>query len=173
MERIEHDKIIAFDTLFTNNHIQMLKVVMPYFDSRMQAHIAIFIKYLEFRYVLSFCQTGSCELCSCSIDKAMGKEDFDICKLCNDILPFCTKEEKQQIEQMTGIFRSMETFKEMSKMMELMKDLAPDMTGGTATGQEQNNNPDNGMLNMLMGMLSPEQQAMFQMFGGNNSHESE
>lgn len=32
MEKNEHDKIIAFDTLYTNNHIQMMKIVMPYFD---------------------------------------------------------------------------------------------------------------------------------------------
>ena len=35
MEKNEHDKIIAFDTLYTNNHIQMMKIVMPYFDEPM------------------------------------------------------------------------------------------------------------------------------------------
>ena len=50
METNEHDNIIAFDTLYTNNHIQMLKIVMPYFDARVQGQLAVYIKYLEFRH---------------------------------------------------------------------------------------------------------------------------
>ena len=54
METNEHDNIIAFDTLYTNNHIQMLKIVMPYFDAQAQGQLAVYIKYLEFRHTLDY-----------------------------------------------------------------------------------------------------------------------
>ena len=52
MADYSQDKVAAFDTLFTNNHIQMLKILVPYFDSTIQKNLAIYIKYLEFQYTL-------------------------------------------------------------------------------------------------------------------------
>lgn len=195
MEKNEHDKITAFDTLYTTNHIQMLKVVMPYFDHSMRKKMAVYIKYLEFRYTLSYCNSHPFELCGCSEET----EEFNWNKLCSEILPFCTGEEKKQIEQISGLFQTMETYKQMSQMMEMMKDMpgmdfpfGDLMPGGfTMPGQDsasdqssspgqgstsdQSSSPGqgNGMMDLLMGMLSPEQKTMFEMFGGNNSHESE
>ena len=189
MDKNEHDKIIAFDTLFTNNHIQMLKIVMPYFDEPFQKNLAVYIKYQELRYTLAYYTSHPHELYGCSVKK----EEFNVNKICSEILPFCTNEEKQMIEQVAGLFRSMEMYKEMSKTFEMMKDFMPDFSpesllqgfGGNfpfdsssdnkkSTGSDSisnNTNQNNGMMDMLMGMLSPEQKAMFEMFGG--KHESE
>lgn len=191
METKEHDKIIAFDTLYTNNHIQMLKIVMPYFDGPMQKMLAVYIKYLEFRHTLDRYRLPSYELNGCSSEK----KEFDIGKICSELLPFCTPEEKKRLGQIAEFFRSMEMYKEMSRTMEMMKEFAPDLfndgPGGIgnlfSSGSSHENQPDgtdndtadqsnsrnNGMMEMLMGMLSPEQKAMFEMFGGNNPHESE
>ncbi len=167
MEKNEHDKIIAFDTLYTNNHIQMMKIVMPYFDEPMRGKLAVYIKYLEFQHTLERYRSHSYELSGCSFNK----EDFNIQKLCSELLPFCTGEEKKKLEQIAGIFHSMEMYKEMSRTMEMMKDFAPDLFSGNAENNDSNQN--NGMMEMLMGMLSPEQQSMFEMFGGNVPHEPE
>ena len=53
-EQPKPDKIQAFDTLFTNNHIQVYKILLPYFEPPMQKQLAVFIKYMEFRYTLSY-----------------------------------------------------------------------------------------------------------------------
>ncbi len=163
METNEHDKIIAFDTLYTNNHIQMLKIVMPYFDKQMQGKLAVYIKYLEFRHTLDQC-SHSHELSGCSFHK----EEFNINKLCSELSPFCSGAEKEKLERIAGIFRSIEMYKEMSRTMEAMKDFAPDLFADGLGSQ-----PDNNMMDMLMGMLSPEQKSMFEMFGGSNTHESD
>lgn len=167
MEKNEHDKIIAFDTLYTNNHIQMMKIVMPYFDEPMRGKLAVYIKYLEFQHTLGRYRSHSYELSGCSFNK----EEFNIKKLCSELLPFCTGEEKKKLEQIAGIFHSMEMYKEMSRTMEMMKDFAPDLFSGG--GENSDSNQNNGMMEMLMGMLSPEQQSMFEMFGGNIPHEPE
>lgn len=187
MGKNEHDKIIAFDTLYTNNHIQMLKIVMPYFDEPMRRWLAVYIKYLEFRHALDRYHSPSYALSGCSF----GKEEFSLNKICSELLPFCTENEKEKLEQIANIFRSMEMYKEMSRTMEMMKDFAPDLftegfggifpSGASPNNSEEsdndssnsNNNRNNGMMEMLMGMLSPDQKAMFEMFGGNSPNESE
>lgn len=162
MEKKEHDKITAFDNLFTTNHIQMLKIVMPYLDISMRKKLAVYIKYLELQYTLSFYSSHSVELCGCSISSinsnSMEKEDFNITKICAEILPYCTAEEKQKVEQLSGMFHSIEMYREMSQTFEMMKDFMPGSGGG-----------EDGMMDMLMNMLSPDQKSMFDMFGGKST----
>lgn len=217
MERDGYDKITAFDTLFTTNHIQMLKILMPYFEQPMRKQLAVYIKFLELRYALSYYDPHTHELYGCaggyenSPGEAdpFGKEEFNIGKICSELLPYCTNDEKQKVEQISGLFRSMKMYKEMSQTFEMMKDIMPDfaseftsdfMSNATSDSshapfcdspdrQPQDNitaadkpetsnssgsaNQGNNMIEMLMNMLSPEQKAMLEMFGGNHSHESE
>ena len=35
MEQTDQQAVIAFDTLYTNNHIQILKILLPLFDHLM------------------------------------------------------------------------------------------------------------------------------------------
>ena len=49
MDSNEYNKVIAFDTLFTTNHIQMLKVMLPYMDNKAQKSLAVYIKFMELR----------------------------------------------------------------------------------------------------------------------------
>ena len=44
------DKVLAFDTLFTTNHIKMLKVLLFYFDPSAQKMLAVLIKFLELHF---------------------------------------------------------------------------------------------------------------------------
>lgn len=214
MENNGHDKITAFDTLFTTNHIQMLKILMPYFEPSMQKQLVVYIKYLELRYALSCLDSRSHELYGCAgrhgsspgQAEPFGKEDFNIEKICTELIPYCTNDEKQKIEQISGLFRSIEMYKELSQTMEIMKDFMPDMPADFLSNFMQNSAPDTGpsgtsesqaasrddassapgisggsatqnrgndMMDMLMNMLSPEQKAMLEMFGGNQTHESE
>lgn len=171
MDSNEHNKVIAFDTLFSTNHIAMLKIMLPYMDNQAQKSLAIYIKFLELNYTLDFYKKHPHPVCGC-----MEKESSpDFIKLCGELLPYCTEEEKKSLEQIRNIFQSMEMYKEMSKTMELMKDFMPDMgnfsdlfSGSGFSGQE-NAGPD--VMSMLMNMMTPEQKEMFNLFGG-NKHES-
>lgn len=123
MDSNERSKVIAFDTLFCTNHIQMLKVMLPYMDHQVQKSLAIYIKFLELNYTIEFFKKHPYPLCGC-----MEKESSsDIFKMCTELLPYCTENEKNQIEQIRNIFQGMEMYKEMSKTMDAMKDFMPDM----------------------------------------------
>ena len=54
MDEKERDNVAVFDTLFTNNQIQIMKILLPCFDRPMQKYLAIYIKYQELQYTLSY-----------------------------------------------------------------------------------------------------------------------
>lgn len=167
MDSNEHNKVIAFDTLFTTNHIQMLKVMLPYMDYKTQKSLAVYIKFLELRYTIDFCGQYPHSPCM------NPEESFDLGKICDELFPYCTEKERNQMEQLRNMFRSMEMYQEISRTMELMKDIMPDMDSpfadAAAASGENGINPD--MLQMMMNMLSPEQMEIFNLFGGNNHDE--
>ncbi|MCI9094907.1 MAG: hypothetical protein HFI95_01660 [Lachnospiraceae bacterium] len=175
-------KVIAFDTLFCTNHIQMLKVMLPYMDNQTQKSMAVYIKFLELNYTMEYFRRHPNCLCGC-----MEREQSpDLFKMCSELLPYCTEREKAQLEQIQNISRSMEMYKEMSQTMEMMKDFMPDaaafMDSFAESGQEDHSpdeeeNENQGtfgnfdMMSMLMNMLTPEQRQMYEMFGGNQHGE--
>lgn len=162
METSDHSKVAAFDTLFSTNHIQMLKVMLPYMDNQTQKSLAVTIKFLELNYTIEYYKKNPYPLCGC-----MEKEDSpDMKKLCSELLPYCTDNERKQIEQIQNLLQSMEMYKEMSKTMELMKDFIPD-TAFSSEGFPKSDETGFDMMSMLMNMLTPEQKQMFELFGGN------
>ena len=185
MDSNEHSKVIAFDTLFCTNHIQMLKVILPYMDNQTQKSMAIYIKFLELNYTISYFKKHPYPLCGC-VER---ENQADIFKMCTELLPFCTENEKKQIEQLRSVFQSMEMYKEMSQTMDMMKDFMPDMASfmnnfsegqdfsadGSPTGNDgcgsTGGGPSSGfdVMNMLMNMLTPEQRQMYEMFENGRS----
>lgn len=162
MDKADHNKVAAFDTLFSTNHIQMLKVILPYMDNQTQKSMAVYIKFLELNYTIEFYKKNPYPLCGC-----MEKETSpDIQKMCTELLPYCTDEERKKIEQIRNLLQGMEMYKEMSKTMEMMKDFMPDMTSDAGNSEQTEGNGFD-IMGMLMNMLSPEQKQMFEMFGGN------
>lgn len=193
MDSKDHNKVIAFDTLFSTNHIQMLKIMLPYMDNQMQKSMAIYIKFLEFNYTMEFYKKHPYPVCGCMEKEASP----NLYQMCTELLPYCTENEKKQIEQIRNIFKSMEMYQEMTKTMEMMKDFMPDMDMSNLlqgfgdfmnpadtsvtddeqeTSKESSSSEDNGssgsfdMTQMLMNMLSPEQKEMFELLVGGNNH---
>lgn len=161
MDFSEQSKAGAFDTLFCNNHIQMLKILLPYMDYRMQKSLAVYIKYLELQYTVDFYRKNPYPLCGCSQEAP-----FDLSKICSELLPYCTDKERKQLEQIQSLFKGMEMYQEISKAMEMMKEFMPDMGNNSDFGDDNSNSMD--MINLLMNMLSPEQKEIFTTSGGIN-----
>lgn len=140
-ENKQPDKIQAFDMLFTTNHIQIYKILLPYFEPSMQKQLAVLIKYMEFRYTLTYFKNHPYAY--------QPKEDSsDTEAVCKEILPFCSSSEKEKIRKMLEVSSSMKNAKEMMETMSAMKELFPD---GFSFGENGDGAPD------LM--------QMFQMFG--------
>lgn len=150
MGQNEQDKVLAFDTLFTNNHIKMLKIIMSYFDSKLQKNLAIYIKFLELQYTISFFKESSSYL------PTESPKEIDINGLCKEILPYCSKTERSKIEQISNMMNTLEMYKNLSQTMETMKEIFPEGFSGSENGGGLN--PE-----MLSGILGSDASAMFEM----------
>jgi hypothetical protein len=146
-----HDKVSAFDTLFTNSHIQMLKILMPYFDHSLHKNLAIYIKYLELQYTISFLNKYPYA--------SVGKEEItpknpDLFQILGELSPFLPPKEREKLEGMQNLFQTFENYKNMMEMVQSMKEIFPDGDGsgldfmsslgamggsGEATDQDQMN----------------------------------
>lgn len=132
-EKETSNKVIAFDTLFTTNRIQILKVLMTYMEPSAQKQIAIYIKLSELQYTMDFFNKHpEASICSCA-----GESDLDAGKLCDEILPLCNLEERNRILQMKNMYQSMQQMQEMMDMMQMMKDMFPE--GSSPFGGDMSN----------------------------------
>lgn len=141
-EQKNPDTIQAFDSLFTNNHLQMYKVLLPYFEPSIQKTIAIYIKYMEFQYTMTYFRHHPYAF--------MPKNnDFDASNICRTIIPYCAPREKKQMEQMMELFANMKNMQEMMDTINMMQEMFPE---GFSFGDGE-------------GGIPPDMMQMFQMFG--------
>lgn len=192
MENCENQSVIAFDTIYTNNHIQILKVLLPMFDAGSRKNMAVMIKFMELQYTMECVNRQPAALGAAS--SGMDSRQPDIVEIFEQIKIFCTPTERAMFDQLANMKKSMEMYQDMMEMMQLFGQLSPDggsspfggdlfgafgAGSGNDGGQQsdgagsnpdgeasQNTGPFGGAnpLDMLKGMLSPEQQAMFEMF---------
>lgn len=144
------DKVAAFDTLFTNNHIQMLKILMSYFDPSMQRNMAVYIKYMELQYTLSFFQKHP----GASVPPLPRESSFDISKLCGEVIPYCSSSEQAKMENMRNMFQTFENYKGMMETVQMMKEMFP----------EGENPMDSDFMSGMAGMAGFDPSQMFEMF---------
>ena len=174
MEPCENEAIAAFDTLYTQNHIQILKVLLPYFDPASQKSIAVWIKYMELQYTMG-CVSRSPAMVCCE-----ASEKPDIADIFEKIKNFCTPQERAVFGQICSMKKGLEMYEEMKGMMELFEQLSPQQNpfAGMFSEKEASSGTQNGAsapaddpppfsaepMELLKGLLSPEQLAMFEAF---------
>ncbi|MCM1040276.1 MAG: hypothetical protein NC314_09455 [Roseburia sp.] len=157
----ESSNVMAFDALYTNNQIQKLKVLLPYIDPAMQKNMAIYIKYMELKYTMDFFRKHPFHIRAASREETGAP---DLKKICRELKPYCTESEIRRLEQMESMFQTMEMYQEMSQTVSAMQEMFPGMDSAGADSTSAAS-----MENMLMGMLSPEQKAMFEAFSNNQT----
>lgn len=176
----EAANVMAFDALYTTNQIQKFKVLLPYIEPSMQKHLAVYIKYMELQYTLSYVQRHPFQISGCSISS---EDKPDLRALCSQLSLYSSPEEIRQLEQFRNMLQTMETMQEMSRTMSALQEIFPDLSADSPFGDfsaswdPDDAAADNGdaaagsghaapfsMMDMLTNMLTPEQKAMFEMF---------
>ena len=142
MEEQNSKTITAFDSLFTTNRIQMLKILLPRLAPEQQNGFAVYIKLLELQYTLSFLRRhpgmrlmGGGKQLSADFFQGDNSGTFE---LLDEMLPFSGPEER-------------------SRMIQMIQELFPEGMGG-----------DNPM-DMFAGMSDSGLSSIFQMFGGDKT----
>ena len=161
MEEQNSKTITAFDSLFTTNRIQMLKILLPRLAPEHQNGFAVYIKLLELQYTLSFLRRhpgmrlmgGGKQL---SADFFQG-DNSDTFELLDEMLPFSGPQERARIENIKNIIANLKKMQEMMEMIQMFQELFPEGMGG-----------DNPM-DMFAGMSDSGLSSIFQMFGGDKT----
>lgn len=108
----ENDPVMAYDMLYTNNHIQVMKTALPYLPESMRPVFIVWIKYMEFQYTMELMREN---LLYCKIDKGSKK----ITDFFNNIKQYLPKEEQRQVEQIEKLYHNMEQMKQTKEMMDM------------------------------------------------------
>ena len=163
------EAILAFDTLYTTNHMKILKLLIPYLETEHQKKLAVFIKLQELMFTLNFFRQYSASLYS--PDFKQGKK-MDLNTLIPLLIPYCNEAEKNIISQFSQIQNMMNMMEQMQVYMPMIQQLISSMSGDDTNPDSMNQNGldlgGNNLMDMLKNMMSEEQQAMFTMFMDEN-----
>lgn len=151
----KQDNIAIFDTIFTNNRICMMKIVLPFLPPSFQKSIAVYIKYLELQYTMQYFSKHPLGIFPTQNGADSSSPDPDA--IWENILPYCTPAEKENVNQMRNMVQTFKNLKDMMEMMETMKELFPDGFGTTdGFGFPAGFSSPDGMGGLFPGGLSPE-----------------
>ncbi len=134
MEQNPPRPMTPFDNQVTPPFLYTLKLLLPYIPSSMQRFLGIYIKFLELRHAMEYFQGFA--------SHAQPQDILDGLK------PYMSPAEKDMMEQMSGMMNMMEMVQNMQAM------------SNSSSGDPEPFNP----MDMMKGMLSPEQQEMFDMY---------
>lgn len=156
MEQKELDKVTAFDTLFTTNHIQMMKVLSSYLPASQLQNLVIYIKIAELQYTLQLFHKHP----HASLQLLTHEDTMDSAKLYEEVFPFCSPAEQEQLQRMKNMMEQFKNMQDMMEMMKLMQELSGDEnnhsegSSGSFNAEGFSGMPDNiaDMLSMLSGM---------------------
>ena len=173
MEKNDKDYLQTFDALYTTNQIQIMKILLPYCSPDSRRGLAVMIKFMEFDYTLRLTRSHP----ESFRDEAV---PFSLSDICDKIKNYCPPQVRAMLEQFQSIQNAMQMYEEMKQYMDLFQGMSTNEADGTAAAASgsgpvpeagQDNKEKTGgnpfgmnPMDMVMGMLSPEQQSMFQMF---------
>ena len=135
MEKKSTTPLSPFDELTIPSELQLLKLILPYTPVTNQKMLGILIKFLELEYTIDFFQHCNLKLHSQTTDAPVSFSN-----IISEIAPYLSKRDSQMLASVQNILNILE-------MMQTFQD-----TSSTSPAD------------LFSGMLSPEQQEMFQMY---------
>ena len=160
----KQDDITLFDTLFTTNHISMMKLLLPTLPPSGQKNIAIYIKYLELQYTLEYFNHHPRGLLYPRSANTEVSGDFNT--VLEKLLPYCTPREKESFSQMRNMMNSFRNMQDMMETINLMKEMFPE--GFEGAGEDMSNLFAGGDLSSLLSGMG----GMFSGMGGSTGNTS-
>jgi len=120
----DNDNVLVFDHFYTNNHIQIMKSLLPYIDNDASSMLPVMIKYMELRYTMELvkhkAQPFAQSLAACS------REPADLDSIYRAIRRYLSPDEERGFAQMMNMMNTMSNVRQMQQMMELMQGMGGD-----------------------------------------------
>ena len=132
-----------FDHFYTTNHIQILKSLLPFFDTGFSSYLPVLIKYLELQHTLELAQKGIQPIPPGIL--AASKQAPDLEEIYRAIKKYLAPSEEKTLQQLIDMMHTMENVKEMQKMMDFFHSMNGDDSNSS------NPFPDLSNLENMMG----------------------
>lgn len=159
MEGKNTDPVSAFDSLFTTNKIQMLKVITSHLPPGQQPGFAVCIRLMELQYSLYLLQHPTEVPISPSgklTTDFLSGENADTLELLDELIPYSNTEEQKHIQNIKNMLCNLTKMKDIMNMLDMLKELFPDGFGG-----DGNNSED--VLSLLSGLSGTDLSPLFEM----------
>ena len=155
------EAISAFDTLYTTNHMKMLKLLFPYLEPEHQKLLALYIKWQELMFTLNFFKHNSSSfyLGGCPKKKTLNPDS-----LLPALTPYCLENEKKILSQFIHMQSMMKKMEELQQYLPMIQQLMSSMSGENMNFGDMTGFGGGNMMDMMKNMLSEEQQEMFSSF---------
>lgn len=146
----DEDYVSIFDHLYTNNHIQILKSLLPFMETSDTLYLPILIKYMELKYTISLLQHSRKNTTSNEIRIAQkstpNESKFNSNMNLNDIYKIIHKylapNEDKAFSNILNTMQTIKNFQEMQSLIESFRKLNSD--------NDSHSNPDlNNILNFI------------------------
>lgn len=156
MKEIHTMELTAFDSLITDSKLQMLKAAIPYIPANGQGFISMYVKFIELSKTIHIFQNKNIDaLGACSLPE----DKRNIFEMLNAMKHHCTGQQKEMLENVTNIINTFQMYQTFQDEI-------------TKINQDEDSPlPKIDNLDALKGMLTPEQQNMFDTYSAlfNNS----
>ncbi len=157
----KHQPQTPFDSLLSNPQLNMLKVMIPFLPPQNQSGMAMMIRMQEMQETMRFYKTFPHGIHAKDFSNDMSDGPLGIF---HAMRPYLPDENGSMIDTLLNIMPMMEMIKEMSDMNGMGLDDDSENSSSSIFG--------GGAMDMVKGMLSPEQQGMFDMFSMMNEMNS-
>lgn len=154
----QNDAILTFDTLYTTNEIQILKLALPLLPPALQPYAAMLIKGKELQYCMDRLPKAKIE--HVSFELSYLDVFFD------NALPYCNKTQSDFILRLKQLKQSIDMFEKMKSMMSLFdEDGVSDLNSlFQAFGGNQSSSSAASPEEMLRSVMSDDQADLFEQF---------
>ena len=152
--------IIAFDTLYTNNHMKILKMLLPFVDSKHQKLLSIYIKWQELIFTMEFFKHCSINLYSANFNN---QKSLDTNILITQVLPYCSEKEKELLSQIQKIQNIKHIFDGIQEYLPMIQQfISPQSNESILNGL--GNLENQNIIDLLKNFISEDQLSMLSMF---------
>lgn len=105
--------LTALDQIANQNHLQMVKAMLPYLPHSHQKMLSMVIKMQELQNVAKYFRQSPLQLKSCSA----GQEPVHLPDMLSDIRNYCDENEKKMIDQISNLLSTLELYSVMAETM--------------------------------------------------------
>lgn len=111
------NNILAFDSIFSLNSMQLLKIVLPLIPGEYQPALALFIKFQELQYTYQYLMKHPIRILQANPDLSMEEK---ITLSLKEIRPYCPEKYITYLDQLDSVLLALQKYKEVEPILSMV-----------------------------------------------------